>query len=71
MGKFRWLTHLIRWLCWWVSSSGIWKHAELKAQYIGSCRDPAAAGFAAMALQHYRITELRTDSPTELLAFAA
>lgn len=23
--------YLIRWLCWWVNSSGIWKHAELKA----------------------------------------
>src|SRR3990167_8582274 len=47
--------YLIRWLCWWVNSSGIWKHFELKAQYIGSCRDPSAADFAAEALRHYRI----------------
>ena len=46
--------------CWWVNSSGIWKHEELKAQYIGSCRDPSAADFAAEGLRQYRITELRT-----------
>ena len=52
--------YLVRWLCWWVNSSGIWEHAELKAQYIRSCRDPSAADFAAEALRQYRITELRT-----------
>jgi len=53
--------YLVLWLCWWVRTAGIWKHAELKAQYIGSCRDPSAAGFAAEALRDYRITELRND----------
>ncbi len=65
--------YLIRWLFWWVNSSGIWKHEELKAQYIGSCRDPSAADFAAEGLRHYHITELRMNVPTSVtaLAFAA
>ena len=40
---------------------GYWKHEELKALYIGTCHDPSAADFAAEALRHYRITELRND----------
>jgi|GEM_PF-2397300 len=62
--------YLIRWLCWWINSSGIWKHVELKAAYIGSCRDPGAANFASEGLRHYRITELRTNVPASVTALA-
>ena len=57
-------------VCWWINSSGIWKHAELKAAYIGSCRDPSAANFAAEGLRHYRITELCKSVPTSATALA-
>src|SRR3990167_3842550 len=45
--------YLIRWLCWWVNTSGTWKHEELATTYIKSCWTLSAAENATAVLQRY------------------
>ena len=62
--------YLVRWLCWWVRTSGTWKHKELSNQYIESCWNPAAAENATEFLQHY-LTSSRNLCETGVISLAA
>src|SRR3990167_8777316 len=66
--------YLIRWLCWWVRTSGTWNHKELSNKYIESCWTPSAAENATEFLQHYltspsNLGECETGVVTSLAAY--
>jgi len=53
-------SYLFRWLCWWATTSNIWKRSELLIWLIKSCWDKVSLQIAKETYQHY-FKELHTN----------